>query len=69
VFDSNISLDDVRKSLQLKTEYLEDHGERIIEALIELSPSLSLQDKQVVPLFINIIISDEAFEHEPELDK
>ena len=37
--------------------------------MIELSAQLSLQDKQQVPLFMNVIISDEAFENEPELDK
>ena len=37
--------------------------------LIELSASLSLQEKQFVPIFLNTILSDECFEHQPNLDK
>ncbi len=37
--------------------------------LIELAASLSLQEKQFVPIFLNTILSDECFEHQPNLDK
>ena len=37
--------------------------------MIELAASLSLQEKQNIALFLNIVISDEAFENEPELDR
>lgn len=69
VFSNDISLEEVKTSINLKTEYLEVHGEKVIEALIELSTSLSMQEKQFIPLFLNVIISDEAFENEPSLDK
>lgn len=69
VFDNDISLDDTKIHLALKTEYLEVHGERLIDALIALSTSLSLEEKQFIPLFLNTIISDEVFEHEPALDR
>jgi hypothetical protein len=45
------------------------HGERLIEAVIELSASLPLQDKQLVPIFLNTFITDEVFEHQPDLDR
>lgn len=69
IFSSDIKLEDVKQSLQLKIEFLSVHGERVIEALIELSNTLNMQEKQFIPLFLNIIISDEAFEHEPNLDR
>jgi formate dehydrogenase maturation protein FdhE len=69
VFSNDISLEEVKMSINRKTEYLEVHGERVIEALIELSTSLSMQEKQFIPLFLNVIISDEAFENDPNLDK
>lgn len=37
--------------------------------MIEMATSLSMQDKQNIALFLNIVISDEAFENEPELDR
>jgi hypothetical protein len=37
--------------------------------LVELAASLPLQEKQFVPIFLNTIISDECFEHQPDLDK
>lgn len=58
MFASNISLEDVRKSINLKTEYLEQHGERLIEELIELGASLNNHEKQNINMFLNIIISD-----------
>lgn len=69
VFDSSISLEEVKKSIEIKIEYLETHGEKLIQELIELATSLSLQEKQNIALFLNIVISDEAFEHQPELDR
>lgn len=69
MYDSTITLEQVKLSITLKTEYLQTHGDRIIDNLIELSSGLSLQEKQFIPLFLNIIISDEAFEDKPELDK
>lgn len=58
VFSSNISLEDVRKSIDMKTEYLEQHGEKLIEELIELGAALSNSEKQNIALFLNIVISD-----------
>jgi hypothetical protein len=40
-----------------------------VSLLIELAASLSLQEKQFVPIFLNTILSDECFEHQPNLDK
>lgn len=28
-----------------------------------------MQEKQLIPLFLNIILSDEVFENEPNLDR
>jgi hypothetical protein len=69
VYDHTITLEQVKLSINLKTDYLQTHGEKIISNLIDLSSGLSLQEKQFIPLFLNIIISDEAFEARPELDK
>lgn len=69
VFGNDIPLSDLKRSITIKTDYLQQNGQKIVDSLIELSAQLSLQDKQQVPLFMNVIISDEAFENEPELDK
>ena len=69
VFDSEIDLNEVKKSIELKTQYLTVHGERLVESLIEVAASLSLQEKQNIALFLNVVISDEVFEQQPELDK
>ena len=69
VFETSISLEDVKRSIALKTEYLNNHGQRLVEALIEASSELSLNEKQNIVLFFNVVISDEVFEHEPALDK
>jgi hypothetical protein len=45
------------------------HGQQLFTQLVELSASLSLQEKQFVPIFLNTIISDECFENEPNLDR
>lgn len=56
--NGGISLENTRLYLQLKTEYLEAHGERLIEAVIELASSLPLQEKQLIPIFLNTFITD-----------
>ena len=69
VFDSSVTIEEVKQSIELKTEYLLHHGEKLVEGLIDIAASLSLQEKQNIALFLNVIISDEVFEHEPSLDK
>ena len=69
VFDTTVSLDDVKRSIALKTEYLKNHGQTLVDALIEASSELSLREKQNIVLFLNVVISDEVFEQEPALDK
>jgi len=34
VFDTSVSLDDVKRSIALKTDYLSNHGQRLIDSLI-----------------------------------
>lgn len=53
----------------MKIDYLKEHGNHLIDSLIETSTTLSLQDKQYLPYFINVILSDELFEDLPELDR
>jgi HD-GYP domain-containing protein (c-di-GMP phosphodiesterase class II) len=69
VFDSDVTVEEVRKSIEMKTDYLRDHGQRLVEALIEISASLSMHEKQNIALFLNVVLSDEVFESEPALDK
>ncbi len=69
ILNTDISLEQVRESLQIKTEFLQVHGQQLFTQLVELSASLSLQEKQFIPIFLNTIISDECFENEPNLDR
>jgi hypothetical protein len=41
----------------------------LVEAMIELASTLSLQEKQLIPIFFNTFLCDEIYEHQPELDK
>jgi hypothetical protein len=63
IFDKSITLEDARTYVNLKTDYLEAHGETLIEAIAELAMTLSPQYKQFIPLFLNTFISDEVFEN------
>ena len=69
VFDTDVSIEDVRRSISLKTEYLNNNGQQLVDALIEASTDLSARERQNIVLFLNVIISDEVFEQEPSLDK
>ena len=69
VFDTPVSVEDVRRSIALKTDYLTNHGQQLVEALIEASSEFSMREKQNIVLFLNVVISDEVFEQEPSLDK
>jgi hypothetical protein len=43
IFDKTITLEDARTYVNLKTDYLEAHGETLIEAIAELAMTLPLQ--------------------------
>lgn len=69
IFDKTITLENARTYVNLKTDYLEQHGETLFEAISELAMTLSPQQKQIIPLFLNTFISDEVFENEPNFDR
>ena len=58
----DISVEKVKIHMNLKTEFLENKGEELADSLISLATSVSMQQKQYIPLFMNVIISDEVFE-------
>ena len=68
-FSSDVGVLEAREALKLKTEYLQVKGPSVTEKLVELCASLSMQEKQFIPLFLNVIMSDEIFENEPALDR
>lgn len=69
MYDNTLTLEQTKAHLSLKNEYLETHGEALIEHVIELVTSLTNDEKQFVPHFINALLYDEVFEHQPDLDK
>lgn len=64
-----LSIDEVKKAINLQIDYMVAHGEEMADKLINTCSGWSQQDKMLVPTLLSVYIADEVFEDHPEIDE
>ena len=61
-------LEEVKKYLKMQITYLQNEGNQLIDAILLAVGGWSAQKKGMLPTLLAVVVADQAFEDNPEID-